>query len=190
MTNRWSALFRTLTADTMDTVDTVATRAVSTPQSVNSGKSVCREIQSKKSDGCLSTNWDKRIDGPFADALAVIERRCPDYVPANRWRQAVEDGRRFLDQWGETAAALGWTPLDLFGLHAPPHQLHPSYQRLSRYDGLGLIWLLCGRATVALTKTSAAIQTRGGARLVYRRSDERRCQPAPPPAATARGDIA
>ena len=34
----------------------------------------------------------------------------------------------------------------------------PSYRRVSRYDETGLIWLLRGRAIVALTATEAAIQ--------------------------------
>jgi hypothetical protein len=155
----------------MDTVDTVPTRTVSAPQTVNSVKSVCRQDQSRESEGGLPTNNDKRIDGPFAKAFAALERRCPDYVEPGRWRQAVEDGRRFLRQWGAKAAALGWTPADLFGLHTSPEEPHPSYQRLSRYDQTGLIWLLCGRLVVALTETSAAIQTHNsGTCLVYRKA--------------------
>jgi hypothetical protein len=43
------------------------------------------------------------------EAFAVLEQRCPDYVEANRWRQPVEDGRRFLATWGKQAEAMGWT---------------------------------------------------------------------------------
>jgi hypothetical protein len=95
---------------------------------------------------------------PFAKTLAALERRCPDYVEANRWRRAVEDARRFLAQWGDQAAALGWTAQDLFGLHTPPERPHPSYSRLSRLDHTGLVWLLRGRPVVALTATTAAIE--------------------------------
>ena len=108
MTSRWSALFRALTSDTMDTVDTVPTRTVLAPQTVNSVKTVYRESRSNASDGGVPTNWDKRIDDPFADALAVIERRCPDYVPVDRWHLAVKDGHRFLTHWGDQAARLDW----------------------------------------------------------------------------------
>jgi hypothetical protein len=170
MTSRWSALFRALTSDTMDTVDTVSSRTAPARQTVKSVESVYSQNQSKESDGGLCTNSNKRIYGPFAIAFAAIERRCPDYVEANRWQQAVQDGRRFLAQWGDQAAGLGWTPRDLFGLHTPPEQPHPSYNRLSRYDEAGLVWLLDGRLVVALTETSAAIQTSGGNRLVYRRA--------------------
>jgi hypothetical protein len=96
---------------------------------------------------------------PFAKSLAALERRCPEHVEAQRWQQAVEDGRRFLATWGKQAEAMGWTAQDLFGLHTPPERPHPSYSRPSRYDEAGLIWLLCGREVVALTEATAAIQS-------------------------------
>jgi hypothetical protein len=170
MASRWNTLFRALTSDTMDTVDTVSGRTAPAHQTVKSVESVYSQNQRKESDGGLCTNSNKRIDGPFAIAFAAIERRCPDYVEANRWQQAVEDGHRFLGQWGDQAASLGWTAQNLFGLHVPPEQPHPSYDRLSRYDQTGLVWLLGGRLVVALTETSAAIQSSGGTRLVYRRA--------------------
>jgi hypothetical protein len=95
----------------------------------------------------------------FRRTLSALEARCPDLVPVGRWQVAAEDGRRFLARWGDQAEALGWTARDLFGLHQPPTPPHPSYSRLSRYDETGLIWLLQGRPVVALTETTAAIQT-------------------------------
>jgi hypothetical protein len=95
------------------------------------------------------------------DAFAALERGCPDAVPVARWREAVDDGSRFLGQWGEQAEALGWTAEDLFGLHptAP----------LARYDSMGLVWLLRGRKVVALTATAATIRTATGITLSYRK---------------------
>jgi hypothetical protein len=151
----------------MDTIDTVPIRTVPAPQTVNSVKSVCRQYQSKEGGGSLPT--DKCIADPFAQALAALERRCPDHVGADRWQQAIDDGRQFLAKWGDKAAALGWTARDLFGLHTPPAQPHPSYQRLSRYDQAGLVWLLCGQPVVALTATSAAIESPTRAICVYRK---------------------
>jgi hypothetical protein len=49
-----------------------------------------------------------------------------------------------------------------------PSQPNTTYQRLSRYDATGLIWLLQGHPVVALTKDEAAIQ-RDGAVVVYRK---------------------
>ena len=108
----------------------------------------------------------------FGRTLSALEARCPDGVPVERWQLAVEDGRRFLARWGEQAEALGWTARDLFGLHALPAKPHPSYSRLSRYDETVLIWLLCGRAVVALTEATAAIQSAIGAMTIYRRHNK------------------
>jgi hypothetical protein len=86
-----------------------------------------------------------------------------------RWQQAVEDGRRFLALWGEQAHALGWTARELFGLHTPPERSAASYNRLSRYDETGLIWLLRDRPVVALTPTEAAIKHQSGNKTTYRK---------------------
>jgi hypothetical protein len=104
--------------------------------------------------------------------LAALESRCPDLVPVDRWQAAVEDGHRFLARWGERAEALSWTATDLFGLHQPPANPHPNYSRLSRYDEIGLIWLLQGRPVVALTEATAAIQSSTGALTIYRRHNK------------------
>ena len=90
--------------------------------------------------------------------LAALEARCPDRVPTERWQQAVADGKTFLSRWGDQAHALGWTVRDLFGLLIVPEHAKPSFNRLSRYDETGLIWLLNGRRVVALTQDTAAIQ--------------------------------
>ena len=108
----------------------------------------------------------------FGRTLAALEARCPDLVPIDRWQLAVQDGRRFLARWGEQAEALGWTAKDLFGLLTVPEHAKPSFNRLSRYDETGLIWLLNGRRVVALTEATAAIQGPTGAVTVYRRHNK------------------
>jgi hypothetical protein len=127
---------------------------------------------------CPSEN-EAAADRGRPDPLSRLDRTCatlaarsPEHVRADRWQQAVEDGRRFLAKWGEQAAALGWTPRDLFGLQKSPDQPHPSYRRPSRYDETGLIWLLQGRTVVALTDSTAAIENPTGAITVYRRYDK------------------
>ena len=87
--------------------------------------------------------------------------------PAARLQQAVADGKIFLARWAEHA--LGWTARDLFGLLAVPEHAKPSFNRLSRYDETGLIWLLEGRTVLALTATSAAIQSASGNVTIYRK---------------------
>ncbi len=101
-----------------------------------------------------------------------LESRCPDLVPHDRWQQAVQDSRLFLAQWGAQAEALGWTARDLFGLAAIPAKPHPSYRRLSRYDETGLIWLLCGRQVLALTESTAVVESQTGMATVYRRHNK------------------
>jgi hypothetical protein len=101
--------------------------------------------------------------------LSELERRCPDGVPTERWRIAIDDGRRFLPAWGEQAESLGWTARDLFGLHEVPANPGPRYQRLSRYDCTGLIWLLQKCPIVALTEATAAIRMPTGSILTYRK---------------------
>jgi hypothetical protein len=108
----------------------------------------------------------------FGRTLSALEARCPDLVPVERWQLAVEDGRHFLARWGDQAEALGWTAGDLFGLDTPPAKPHPSYSRLSRYDEIGLIWLLQGREVVALAEATAAIQSSTGAITIYRRHNK------------------
>jgi hypothetical protein len=103
------------------------------------------------------------------EALTHLESGCPDQVAADDWEQAIDDGRRFLAQWGEQAEALRWTPDDLFGLHDPTQRPGPNYRRLSRYDATGLIWLLYGRPVVALTASAAVIGREGGPTF-YRRT--------------------
>jgi hypothetical protein len=107
--------------------------------------------------------------GALQSGCPNLESGCPHLVPPARWQQAIEDGRAFLAKWGRQAEALGWTALDLFGLHQPPAKPHPSYGRLYRYDETGLIWLLEGRKVLALTRETAAIHNPSGSITTYRR---------------------
>jgi hypothetical protein len=106
----------------------------------------------------------------YRRVFGVLQVRCPALVPLKRWRLAVEDGRAFLHRWGSQAESLKWDSRDLFGLHTPPAKPHPSYNRLSRYDCTGLIWLLEGRRVLALTADTAAIENPAtGSITTYRR---------------------
>jgi hypothetical protein len=106
----------------------------------------------------------------YRKVFAHLQLKPPALVPIGRWRRAVEDGKRFLAKWGEQAQALGWSSADLFGLHEIPAKPHPSDNRLSRYDCMGLIWLLEGRPVVALTADTASIRNpKTGNVTTYRR---------------------
>src|SRR6516225_8185347 len=108
----------------------------------------------------------------YRKVFGVLQLKPPALVPVERWRQCVEDGKRFLAAWGSQAEALGWTTADLFGLHTPPERPHPSYRRLSRYDCTGLIWLLEGRPVVALTEATASIKGTTVNITVYRKHNK------------------
>lgn len=120
----------------------------------------------KAHDGC---HQHEAIDPSKEHPLAALRACCPEYIDAADWQQAVEDGCRFVSQWGGQAEALGWTDADLFALHTPPAKPAPSYRRLSRYDCTGLIWLLQGRPVIELTETAATIRAHSGATLTYRK---------------------
>ncbi|MHB2168023.1 hypothetical protein [Alsobacter sp. R-9] len=107
---------------------------------------------------------DGNIPPIYAARFAALMQACPDGVPIPRWQMFVDDGGHFLDAWGHQAAALGWTPQNLFGLH--------ETKPLVRHDATGLLWLLKGERVVALTSTAARLS--GG--LVYRRTHP---QPSP-----------
>jgi hypothetical protein len=123
---------------------------------------------------CFSRNEEvvQTPGGRFCRCFEHLESRCPDLIPNERWQEAIQDSRSFLVQWCEQAEALGWTAKDLFGLHRPPTQPHPSYSRLARYDETGLIWLLCGRQVLELTESTAAVENPTGALTVYQRHNK------------------
>ena len=91
----------------------------------------------------------------------------PTYVDVAYWQQAIEDARRFLPS-GESRLKF-WVGLRPTYSDCARPKPPPSYRRLSRYDETGLIWLLNGRPVIALTTTTAAVQTPSGAILTYRR---------------------
>lgn len=87
---------------------------------------------------------------------------APDWAGVDRWSEIIDDADLFLSEWGETAHRLGWTALNLFGVHpAAPG---------SRFDMMGLVPILrCGRVAV-LTERTASIRQRSGAMLSFSRA--------------------
>jgi hypothetical protein len=79
-----------------------------------------------------------------------------------RWQSLIDDACSFLARWGEAAHLLGWTVLDLFGVH--------SVAPAARFDCVGLIPVLRGSSVVALTEASATIRGPSGSLLTYRKA--------------------
>ena len=98
-----------------------------------------------------------------AEALASLDpANPPRNVPLPRWQQFIDDCGRFLSLgWANRAAAWGWGPLDLLGCDRE--------RPLSRYDGMGLLWILQGRRLVAITAQNATIDTLTGSLQNYPR---------------------
>jgi hypothetical protein len=102
-----------------------------------------------------------------ANVATVI---CPDLDPAcpftgidpARWLVMVETARAFADQWEGKALALGWSRLELYGLH--------SLAPLARCEAMGLAFMLApGDRVAAMTAQHAAIQKASGAALTFYR---------------------
>lgn len=97
--------------------------------------------------------------------LAELEQRsCPDWLAPDRWEAVFSDAENFLSRWGAAAHALGWTALDLFGVHPTA----PA----SRFDLMGLFLLVQGGTVIALTTDGATLRCKTGAVLNYRRCME------------------
>ncbi len=93
-----------------------------------------------------------------ADLLAMARpASCPDA----KWQALREDAYRFLRDHAGRAHELGWTALDLFGVHRE--------QPWVRFDCTGLVPFLSGAKIVALSDTEAVIEKPSGAQLTFRR---------------------
>jgi hypothetical protein len=98
--------------------------------------------------------------------LTALKERDPvEWMSAERWRFLISDAENFLPRWGSAAHSLGWTALDLFGVH-------PAAPAV-RFDVMGLLPIMNGGAVVNLTDGAATLRARSGVTLTYRRSTER-----------------
>lgn len=98
----------------------------------------------------------------WAEGFALLNLMpSPPDIPASRWAQIQNDAGRFLDQWGNQAAALGWRALDIFA--CPPHA------PLARYDQMGLAMRLEGREVIAIADDRAVLRDSRGRHLNFAR---------------------
>jgi hypothetical protein len=91
--------------------------------------------------------------------------RPPNDVPRHRWRQFVDDCKRFLtpsENWAERAHHLRWDAMALFGC-APKRPLDYS-------GSVGLLWAINGGRLVELYRDWAVIDLPvNGSRHVFER---------------------
>jgi hypothetical protein len=105
---------------------------------------------------------DAKPPGSWVSGVRALEYGTPleAFGPA-RWDQLIQDSLRFINQWGDEAASLGWTDIDLFGVHPSA----PAY----RFDCMGLVLLITGRKILELNVGRAVLLSPRGSRLTYRR---------------------
>jgi hypothetical protein len=127
----------------------------------------CDHCQQHGATISKSIDWpDGPVSGASPDSwhtvLAAMEgRSCPERISPDRWQEVISDAEIFLARWGSAAHSLGWTALDLFGVH--------SSAPAARFDVMGLLLLVQGGAVVALTADAATIRRKTGALLSCRR---------------------
>jgi len=107
---------------------------------------------------------DGGIPRAWAEGFARLDPDWPPReVPPKRWQRFVDDAGLFLDsRFCAIAAALDWGSFDLFCCDRD--------RPFARIDCAGLLWLLNGDKLIALTENTATIETRTGARQIYRRT--------------------
>ena len=93
-----------------------------------------------------------RVPPVYLDAWARLNHQRPYGMSEGEWRQALDDGGRFLDALGNEAAELRWTPGELFDVRA------------------GLVWRLAGERVEAI----GADHVRLGDRRTLRRANMRK----------------
>jgi hypothetical protein len=100
----------------------------------------------------------------YAILTELNRRQRLDWLSGDRWSELLADAETFLARWGNAAQQLGWTALDLFGVH--------SMAPAARIGCWGLILFVRGGEVVALTENAATTRHRSGAVLTYRRADQ------------------
>jgi hypothetical protein len=78
-----------------------------------------------------------RVPACYLDAWARLQCQRPLSATESDWRRAVDDAGRFLDAWGDEAAAMQWSAGELFDV---PSGGEPG----------GLVWRLQGQRVDAL----------------------------------------
>lgn len=113
-----------------------------------------RIAQSVEIEGRVLVEWHA--------ILARLKRCDPaDWLSHEQWQGLLSDGENFLTRWGGAAHLLGWTSLDLFGVHPTA----PA----ARFDVMGLILILNGAEVLALTSQTATMRRLSGAVLTFHR---------------------
>jgi hypothetical protein len=111
--------------------------------------------------------YDAGVPRAWAEGFAALSTMPapPGFLP-DRWARIVDAAGVFIDRWASTAAACGWSDLDIFGcdLGSPDR----------RFDCMGLVLLLDRVEVVGIDQDGADLVTQTGSGQRYRR------RPLPP----------
>jgi hypothetical protein len=130
------------------------------PQPLNRGVTTVTSVTTGFEQGAADA---LPVDCPEWQAICEELKRSepPAWASAERWRELVADAESFLAAWGKTADRLGWTTLDLFGVHPTA----PA----ARFDVMGLILILRGKSVSGLAERTATIDCKSGAKQTLNR---------------------
>jgi hypothetical protein len=104
-----------------------------------------------------------RVPADWIDGLERMRlKTCPIAVHPKHWLQLQDAARRFVELWGEQAAGLGWSALDVFGCHPE----RPS----DRADCMGLVWMVTGADPKLMGRRIVALRTRSGRLITVSKS--------------------
>ena len=123
--------------------------------------------------GCTVTIIELPLAQRYKKVFAFLQTRCPNRVPQRRWADCIRDGAPPVLAW--KLSGSDGTSADLFGLPPVPANPHPSFNRMSRLDNMGLCWVLLGRRVTSLTADTATIVNEAtGSRTAFRRGRDGR----------------
>lgn len=127
----------------------------------SAGYAECFSVSCRRA-GNVETPTRGAVDAPaeWQRGIALLRELQSPAPVQDRWPELVTDSERLLNDWGATAAALGWTETDLWGCS-------PGFAR--RLDRDGLAMLLRGRQVIAITESTATIPNPLGIANTYRR---------------------
>lgn len=101
-----------------------------------------------------------RVPRAWAEAFARLDLGARQHYPEARARQLVDDAGRFLDRFGNEAARLGWSAVDVFGTKDPSGITSMP---------AGLVPLISGGIIESIGADRATIRMSDGGIVVYLR---------------------
>lgn len=112
-----------------------------------------RKVVTRPRQSDIPDDWHARL-------VAMADEPPANVSPMFIHRVAA-DGSQLLGMWSGEIERLGWTALDLFGVH-------PSVPE-SRFDVMGLVPMLRGGAVRAISPVDAVVGMPTGSILRYQR---------------------